>query len=294
MPSTVTHVRKGLTRTLATLLDKPAVLNELLKEFEPDVAKEFIETYATEYDSNGKRIKNGKQFDIRTTVPQETTNLDGVFLVDMGGGRETDDGYSLGNVINSYDNDGKGTARIEHLVLTYNTDVEYGQITTTDKIGELLDIEELDLTTDQIKVQGNKISIDLPYEVAYDLGLIGMPLEVTVKYMPITGNDFFGVVRGYDVTETVRVVMMSRNLDILRIMDTLLKASLILMRNSDKESETYKLGGAEYYDTAPLSDTELPGLPNRIFGRQVDITYQVTYAIDDVVTKMLKDIDLHF
>lgn len=293
MPSTVAHVRKSLTKTLGVLLDSEAVMVELLKEFEPGVAKDFITTYVNQYDEQGNRIKDGKQIKLTTSVPQEQADLDNLFLIDMGAGHEDQDLQSLGNVIGQYDYDGLATAKTEKLILNYNTNEESAVIETSNKIGELVDILELDLVRDQIKVAGNQITIDMPYEEAYELGLIGTPLEITVKYMPVTGNDFFGVVKGYEVSETVRIVMMSRNLDTLRVMDILLKASLILMRGFDKESETYKLASAEYFDTAPVSDNELPGLPSRIFGRQVEITYKVTYGMDSKVTKILKSFDLH-
>lgn len=293
MPSTVAHVRKSLTKTLGVLLDSEAVMVELLKEFEPGVAKDFITTYVNQYDEQGNRIKDGKQIKLTTSVPQEQADLDNLFLIDMGAGHEDQDLQSLGNVIGQYDYDGLATAKTEKLILNYNTNEESAVIETSNKIGELVDILELDLVRDQIKVAGNQITIDMPYEEAYELGLIGTPLDITVKYMPVTGNDFFGVVKGYEVSETVRIVMMSRNLDTLRVMDILLKASLILMRGFDKESETYKLASAEYFDTAPVSDNELPGLPSRIFGRQVEITYKVTYGMDSKVTKILKSFDLH-
>lgn len=293
MPSTVAHVRKSLTKTLGVLLDSEAVMVELLKEFEPGVAKDFITTYVNQYDEQGNRIKDGKQIKLTTSVPQEQADLDNLFLIDMGAGHEDQDLQSLGNVVGQYDYDGLATAKTEKLILNYNTNEESAVIETSNKIGELVDILELDLVRDQIKVAGNQITIDMPYEEAYELGLIGTPLDITVKYMPVTGNDFFGVVKGYEVSETVRIVMMSRNLDTLRVMDILLKASLILMRGFDKESETYKLASAEYFDTAPVSDNELPGLPSRIFGRQVEITYKVTYGMDSKVTKILKSFDLH-
>lgn len=293
MPSTVAHVRKSLTKTLGVLLDSETVMVELLKEFEPEVAKDFITTYVNQYDEQGNRIKDGKQIKLTTSVPQEQTDLDNLFLIDMGAGHEDQDLQSLGNVIGQYDYDGLATAKTEKLVLNYDTDKEEAIVNATNDIGELVDILELELIRDQIKVAGKQITIDIPYEEAYALGLIGAPLEITVKYMPATGSDFFGVVKGYEVSETVRIVMMSRNLDTLRAMDILLKASLILMRGFDKENETYKLASAEYFDTAPVSDNELPGLPSRIFGRQVEITYKVTYGMDSKVTKILKSFDLH-
>lgn len=293
MPSTVAHVRKSLTKTLGVLLDSESVMVELLKEFEPEVAKDFITTYVNQYDDNGNRIKDGKQIKLTTTVPQEQTDLDNLFLIDMGAGHEDTESQSLGNVIGQYDYDGLATAKTERLQVVYNTNDEEAILKTSSQIGELVDIVEMSLVRDQIKVTGNIIKLDIPYEEAYELGLIGTPLDVTVKYMPATSNDYFGVVKGFEVDETVRIVMMSRNLDTLRVMDTLMKASLILMRGFDKESETYKLATAEYFDTAPVSENELPGLPSRVFGRQVEINYKVTYGMDSKVTKMLKSFDLH-
>lgn len=293
MPSTVAHVRKSLTKTLGVLLDSESVMVELLKEFEPEVAKDFITTYVNQYDDNGNRIKDGKQIKLTTTVPQEQTDLDNLFLIDMGAGHEDTESQSLGNVIGQYDYDGLATAKTERLQVVYNTNDEEAILKTSSQIGELVDIVEMSLVRDQIKVIGNTIKLDIPYEEAYELGLIGTPLDVIVKYMPATSNDYFGVVKGFEVDETVRIVMMSRNLDTLRVMDTLMKASLILMRGFDKESETYKLATAEYFDTAPVSDNELPGLPSRVFGRQVEITYKVTYGMDSKVTKMLKSFDIH-
>lgn len=292
MPSTITHVRRSLNKTLGLFLDSQDIMNELLKEFEPDVAKDFINIYVNQYDENNKRVKDGKKINIVTTVPQEVVDLDNTILVDMGGGRESEEGHSIGNIINTYDYDGADTASTEHTTLTYNSEEEYAMVKSAKPIGDLLDIEEIFLEESQISYIDNKtIRLDIPYEQAYELGIIGNPLDVTLKYMPSTGNDYYGVVRGYDVTETVRLVIMSKNLNTLRILDMLVKASLIIMRSMNKESETYKLAEAEYFDTAPLSEAELPGLPGRVFGRQVEITYTVTYGMDQKVTKFLSSID---
>lgn len=292
MPSTVSHVRKSLEKTLKLILGDQKVVAELLKEYEPDVAKDFINTYVTLKDDEGNKIKDAKKFEIRTTVPQEVTEMDNTFLIDMGEGSESATSGGIGNVVNTYDYDGKDSAKYEKLEAVYDAETETITLETSNGIGELIDIEEMDLIRDQIKVKGNNIIISIPYYEAKDLNLIGNPLQVTVKYMPSTGNDFVGIIRGYDVTENVRVVMMSKNLDTLRIMDTLLKASLIIMRSFDKEDETYKLAKASYSDTAPVVD-EVPSMPYKIFGREARIQYTVTYGLDEATTKFLSSIDIH-
>lgn len=103
MPSSVAHVRRSLKKTLSILLDKEEIMSELLKEYEPEIAKDFIKTYVNLY-QDGKRIKDGKEMNVITTLPQESVDLDATFFIDMGEGSE--DEQAIGNLINVYENDG--------------------------------------------------------------------------------------------------------------------------------------------------------------------------------------------
>lgn len=292
MPSSVAHVRRSLIKTLGILLDSQSIMSELLKEYEPEIAKDFIKTYVNLYDENNKRIKDGKQIKVTTTLPQETVDLDATFFVDMGAG--TEQKQMIGNLINSYDTDGDGTAIVERLKPELNIEEGTVKLHTKQLIGELIDLEEFDVPRDAIEVTGKDIILTLGSVNIFNFGLANDPdFLVTIKYMPKTAKDTFGTVRGYNVNEDVRVVMMSNNLNTLRVMDTLMKASLILMRNFDKEQETYTLGTATYSENSPIDEGTLPNLPNPIYGRQVDINYTVTYGIDNRVTKVLREINLY-
>lgn len=290
MPSSVAHVRRSLKKTLSILLDKEEIMSELLKEYEPEIAKDFIKTYVNLY-KDGKRIKDGKEMNVITTLPQESVDLDATFFIDMGEGSE--DEQAIGNLINVYENDGDGTANIERLTPVIDTAAGTVMITTSALIGDLIDIKEFDIPRDNITVEDNTITLLLGAQNIYNFGLLDDDFIATVKYMPKTDKETFGTVRGYNVTEDVRVIMMSSNLNTLRIMDTLMKASLILMRNFDKEQETYALANASYSGNSPIDQDTLPNLPYPIYGRQVDITYHVTYGIDNRTTQILKDINLY-
>lgn len=290
MPSSVAHVRRSLKKTLSILLDKEEIMSELLKEYEPEIAKDFIKTYVNLY-KDGKRIKDGKEMNVITTLPQESVDLDATFFIDMGEGSE--DEQAIGNLINVYENDGDGTANIEQLTPVIDTAAGTVVLTTSALIGDLIDIKEFDIPRDNITIEDKKITLLLGAQNIYNFGLLDEDFIVTVKYMPMTDKETFGTVRGYNVTEDVRVIMMSSNLNTLRIMDTLMKASLILMRNFDKEQETYALANASYSGNSPIDQDTLPNLPYPIYGRQVDITYHVTYGIDNRTTQILKDINLY-
>lgn len=290
MPSSVAHVRRSLKKTLSILLDKEEIMSELLKEYEPEIAKDFIKTYVNLY-KDGKRIKDGKEMNVITTLPQESVDLDATFFIDMGEGSE--DEQAIGNLINVYENDGDGTANIERLTPVIDTAAGTVVLTTSALIGDLIDIKEFDIPRDNITVENKTITLLLGAQNIYNFGLLDDDFIVTVKYMPKTDKETFGTVRGYNVTEDVRVIMMSYNLNTLRIMDTLMKASLILMRNFDKEQETYALANASYSGNSPIDQDTLPNLPYPIYGRQVDITYHVTYGIDNRTTQILKDINLY-
>ena len=134
MPSSVAHVRRSLKKTLSILLDKEEIMSELLKEYEPEIAKDFIKTYVNLY-QDGKRIKDGKEMNVITTLPQESVDLDATFFIDMGEGSE--DEQAIGNLINVYENDGDGTANIERLTPVIDTAAGTVVLTTSALIGDL-------------------------------------------------------------------------------------------------------------------------------------------------------------
>lgn len=288
-PSTTTHVRQQLDEKLKILLDSSYIINVLLKEFEPDVVESFINKYVATYDDKGTRTKDGNPIKVITNYPQELPDGGVTIFVGMGDGKQSNS--SIGQVEGEFTHDnGDPVREIVHFdsfdndsfTLKLSNEVVQGSVTFRNMTidDNLISYSDTDHT---------KVIIRLALEERQALNL-SSETEFDISYIPLESERrLVGQSLGFTSQEVVQVVIMSANMDTLRIVDALVKASFILMRSDDEEqSGGYSLGTLEYGAIAPVEGIDTT--PNIIFGREIDVTYTVSYGMQNKNLQEIKKI----
>jgi len=284
MPSSVNHVQSELSRMLSRVLDSPKLVAELLKEEDKETAEAFINTYVNTYNKEGKRTKDGKNISVITNFPQTLEANTTLIFVGNGSGEEIN--TSVGQVEGefTFNSNGITTEKVKPTIEATQIKFELSS-----GIGELQNIVELDVDLDNIIVDKNTVTINLPIHVIETLG-ISENQVYTIRYEQSLG-DTFGTVRGFTALEVVQVVPISHNLDTIRLLDTIIKAVLIMLRSTKEETSIYQMSDISYSAIQPQES--IPGVENIMFGRQIDIKYQVSYGVDNVVLDFLKEVEYH-
>lgn len=288
-PSTTTHVRQQLDEKLKILLDSSYIINVLLKEFEPDVVESFINKYVATYDDKGTRTKDGNPIKVITNYPQELPDGGVTIFIGMGDGKQSNS--SIGQVEGEFTHDnGDPVREIVHFdsfdndsfTLKLSNEVVQGSVTFRNMTidDNLISYADTDHT---------KVIIRLALEERQALNL-SSETEFDISYIPLESERrLVGQSLGFTSQEVVQVVIMSANMDTLRIVDALVKASFILMRSDDEEqSGGYSLGTLEYGAIAPVEGIDTT--PNIIFGREIDVTYTVSYGMQNKNLQEIKKI----
>jgi len=284
MPSSVNHVQSELSRMLSRVLDSPKLVAELLKEEDKETAEAFINTYVNTYNKEGKRTKDGKNISVITNFPQTLEANTTLIFVGNGSGEEIN--TSVGQVEGEFTFNSNGITTEKVKPTIKGTEIKFE---LSSGIGELQNIVELDVDLDNIIVDKNTVTINLPIHVIETLG-ISENQVYTIRYEQSLG-DTFGTVRGFTALEVVQVVPISHNLDTIRLLDTIIKAVLIMLRSTKEETSIYQMSDISYSAIQPQES--IPGVENIMFGRQIDIKYQVSYGVDNVVLDFLKEVEYH-
>lgn len=290
LPSSTTHVRTSLRKTLALMFQKPYIISDLLKDVDDKLREDFISKY-TGYkliDSQWVKQKDAIEIPVRTNYPQDESALDGYIFVGSGAGTESHD--SIGIVQGSYDTQEVGERqeqvqpRIEGSTLVF---------TMSQLVGYVSDIAEIAIPDEDITFSGKEIRVEIPKNLIDPLTLVD---NYTIMYGVIEseeGLEHEGISYGFSMQESVNVLISAMNLDTVTCLDLLVKASFIYMRKMLSESNNYALQNiGEVTPVQPLDESLAPATPNIIFGRQYNLSYLVAYSIDRDSVAMLNELNI--
>lgn len=284
IPNLVSHVRNELDAKIKSILGQSYIIREVLGDVENDVATSFIDKYADVFDQNtGERTKDGLGIKVLTNYPQDIQPDSLFILVGMGSGQE-----SIGNLgmsASGYTQDSSGIIKETGLLISKGngpTEIKV-KLTSVPDEGSIV-IPSISGANISYNKDTSCLYVDLPKPV-YDSLDFSVNNTLQVNYSSVTGNGK-GMGYGFIIDESVSILIVSNNLDDIRLTDTLIKAALILMRMSSKEFTKYSLGKISYSAPVPLQEVA-PSTPNIIFGREIDVSYSVDYSLNYKNTQVL-------
>lgn len=284
IPNLVSHVRNELDAKIKSILGQSYIIREVLGDVENDVATSFIDKYADVFDQNtGERTKDGLGIKVLTNYPQDIQPDSLFILVGMGSGQE-----SIGNLgmsTSGYTQDSSGIIKETGLLISKGngpTEIKV-KLTSVPDEGSIV-IPSISGANISYNKDTSYLYVDLPKPV-YDSLDFSVNNTLQVNYSSVTGNGK-GMGYGFIIDESVSILIVSNNLDDIRLTDTLIKAALILMRMSSKEFTKYSIGKISYSAPVPLQEVA-PSTPNIIFGREIDVSYSVDYSLNYKNTQVL-------
>lgn len=287
VPNLIKHVRTSIEYKLSDFLNSSYIINVVLGDMEDTTRSSFIDKYVSTYDDKGKRLTEGAQIKVLTNYPDDIANYSSPFiLVGMGDGKET--GSSIGTNTGSYEFKTNSDYRHEEAPLRRVDNTTIGlKLKGTPAIATVtipnLTFPKNNLTFHDGELQIGNLSPSLLDGIDYGTQTLG------VNYENLVDNENWGTSYGYMLTETVSMVIVSKNLDEIRAIDSIIKAMFIIMRQEDEELSYYHLGKLSFNPPQPLDDTA-PNLGNMTFGREIVAEYQVDYTMDSRSLQKIKNI----
>lgn len=293
IPNLVSHVKSELNKKIKAILSNSYIINEVLKELEDDVSKNFIKKYAGTFNTDGSILTEGLGVDILSNYPENFSNNKTFVLVGMGNGDETSG--SLGVSSSGYTTDSTALVKDKNLVVYYDNENKMPFITTTSfaYIPSVVVPNMAGVLVKRLDSSKKLYLSNLPDEV--ESGISYGKDTLRINYTVDSSNDEIsdpGNSYGFMIEESASLLIVSDNLDDIRALDSIIKAAIILMRNSDNEFEKYNIGKSSYSAPVPLQDY-VPGDVKMAFGREILLTYTVDYFLDSVNKQKLSSVVVH-
>lgn len=289
--NSVSHVREELTEKLNAFFDDSYIIDVVLSEIEQDAVSSFINKYVDSFVNTtaGKeqRVKDGTDIPVLTNFPQTPNDSSYPFIyIGMGDGKE--DIHSIGTTSGSYDSV-TGSMVHERSSLTRVDRTTIGISISKEPDMSSLSIPNFAYGSAGISYSDNTIKITNLNPTMLDK-INYSEDHLNINYTPLIrtsrGNSY-----GLVIDESVSILIVSNNMDEIRILDALVKASLIIMRNDDDEMTKYNLSSIAFGAPAPLEGFA-SSEPAIVFGREVLVNYRVDYTMDKNVIQNIKSVNL--
>lgn len=280
LPSVDTYLRDEIEHKLKIILENRYIIEEILKGVQDQTARNFIRTY--------HELK--REIPILYTMPQEKEDLRGSIYIGLKEGEE--DAPSIGNLEDTYHFKEIGVITEVSKVKRYEEEENRLYFELSNNIGELITIEGLIFAkSDNVVIKDNKIIFN------YDPMLEG--LEFVVKYIATVSDedkldygikqDEQGLKKGFTTLEHYSILVLSTNMDVVRCLDLLVKAILIMMRNNPEEQNNLLLQRIQFGQVEAIQTNQeetAKARPEILYGRETIVTYKVSYSLDMELDKL--------
>ena len=269
LPSIDTYLYDELEGKLEIILSNRYIIEEILKDIQPNIAKNFMRAYTGD---------NRREIPIVYTMPQDKETLRGAIYIGLREGAESH--TSIGNLEDTYDFKEEGLVKEKTTVAAEESRC---YLEVAHPIGDLNNVEGLQFAaSDNVTVEGNRIYFK------YDPELVG--LSFNVNYIVSSGVEV-GLKKGFTATEHYSILVVSTNMDTVRCIDLIIKAILILMRANREEQSSFLLQKVQFgqIEEIPTGDENNPEI---VYGRESIVTYTTSYSLDapilDTVLEQIK------
>jgi len=273
LPSIDTYLYDEIESKLKIILENRYIIEEILKGVQPDIAANFIKAYTGD---------NAKEIPIVYTMPQTKEKQQGAIYIGLREGEE--DHTSLGNIEGTY-------AQLSGGLKQQTITIEHDESRNTCYFEVDFPIDHVEVVkgvsfaeSDRLTTDGNRV------DFTYDPYFVGKEFSVIYE---ATAGDEIGLKKGFTATEQYAVMVVSTNMNTVRCLDLIVKAILIMMRNSPEENTIFLLQKIVFgqLEEQPVGAEETPEI---LYGRMSIITYTTSYSLDmPILDDVLKYINLN-
>ena len=273
LPSIDTYLYEEIESKLQIILSNRYIIEEILKGVQPKVAEDFIKAYTGD---------TAREIPIVYTMPQTKETQRGAIYIGLREGEE--DHTSIGNLEGTYEQLSGGlkqqgiTIKHDESRNTCFFEVDF----PIDRIEVVKGVSFAE--SDRVMIDGKRV------DFAYDPYFVGKTFSVIYE---ATAGDEIGLKKGFTATEQYAVMVVSTNMDTVRCLDLIVKAILIMMRNSPEESTVFLLQKV-VFGQLEEQDVGTDTVPEILYGRMSIVTYTTSYSLDmPILDDVLKYINLN-
>ncbi|AGY48479.1 hypothetical protein Spock_79 [Bacillus phage Spock] len=281
-----TYLHTQIETTLGNLLTNRYIIEELLKEVQPNVREAFIKAYV--YDE--KRNPAPPEIPIVYTMPQDKQMLRGAIYIGLREGEESH--TSIGNQESTYGAPSRGLLSEQSAVKVDQTNGKM-YLEVSKPIAEVDSVTGITFSKGELEYKGNRMYFDYN-EVLENLEPFTVWYEAESENPARKGE--FGVRSGFTTTEYYSILVLSTNMNTVRCLDLLLKAVLIYMRSTAEEHTNNLLQGVKFgqIDEIPVGENAGGGAKaETLYGRETIIKYVTSYSLDVPIENMIKELQIN-
>lgn len=275
IPSVDTHVYNKLTKYLKIILSECYIIDEVLKDFDPEVVQLFKKAYT------GTTAKH--EVTVRYAFPNVSESYLAGYVIQIGAGQESN--KSLGGIQGAFNFEDAGVVT-EDLQVQSGEDPRKLYLIPSKPIGEIIGIPNISFSKrDKLRVQDHVITFTKEGNEFLEGKKVS--IQYSSKAEPVGGSDPVGTERGFSVSENLVITAFSNNIDTVRCLDAILKTILIMIRYTEEEQTYYGLPQVAFSYVKPvITDGD-----SIIYGRAVTLSYsEVSYSVSYRVTQDIKEI----
>jgi hypothetical protein len=261
IPSIDTYLQQEIESKLQIILSNRYIIEEILKEIQPSIATNFINTYTG---------STPREISIVYSLPQTKESQQGAIYIGLREGAESKP--SLGYLEGGYDFK-EGDVVKESQTIQATSDLTECYFEMTQPVGSLNNVEGIEFAkSDNVHIDGQQILFK------YDPSLVG--LTFNVNYIVTEGKEI-GLKKGFTAEEHYSVLAVSINMDTVRCLDLIIKAIFILMRDNQQEHRNFLLQKLQFGQIVPINEgTGADSVPEILYGRETIVSYTTSYSLD--------------
>ncbi|UNA01485.1 hypothetical protein MG295_00068 [Bacillus phage vB_BcgM] len=280
-----TYLHTQIEDTLGNLLTNRYIIEELLKEVQPNVSEAFIKAYV--YDE--KRNPAPPEIPIVYTLPQDKQSLRGSIYIGLKEGEESH--TSIGNQESTYGAPSRGMLSEQSAIKVDQTNGKM-YLEVSKPVAEVVSIPDITFNEGELSWTGNRVYFDYS-EMLENLEPLNIWYEAESENPARKGE--FGTRSGFTTTEYYSVLVLSNNMNTVRCLDLLLKAVLIYMRSTAEEHTNNLLQGIKFgqLDEIKTGDGADGSSPEILYGRETIIKYVTSYSLDVPIENMIKELKIN-
>lgn len=279
---------------MSELLKSKDTLNIILKQINDEARENFIKTFGG--------ISPKEEVQVTFEYPNTKIDQKANIVISMGSAKESKS--YIGNVAGTFDYVEDEFEEREEVALQVEEETNRYFLEMSKPVGELVQVQDISFSIqDNVQLEGNRIYFnrrgnewimdEFITETYSDTATTTENSTILVvnyvsKVEGING-DPVGRITGFTANERVNISPLSTNMDIARCLDMLMKAVLIIMRDSVEENSMYVLQKVDF----GTMNLQIKQGDTNVYGRTLTIAYTVDHTLEQELYRDIKNIKLN-
>lgn len=279
---------------MSELLKSKDTLNIILKQINDEARENFIKTFGG--------ISPKEEVQVTFEYPNTKIDQKANIVISMGSAKEAKS--YIGNVAGTFDYVEDQFEEREEVALQVEEETNRYFLEMSKPVGELVQVQDISFSIqDNVQLEGNRIYFnrrgnewimdefitETYSDTASDTENSTILVVNYVSKIEGINGDPVGRITGFTANERVNISPLSTNMDIARCLDMLMKAVLIIMRDSVEENSMYVLQKVDF----GTMNLQIKQGDTNVYGRTLTIAYTVDHTLEQELYRDIKNIKLN-